>query len=126
MLYYTMLTLKGISCYLLTNTGKSCVCHLILVLKKSDCCREPYINTALMREVRLFLNRHDWDRELARTGCPGWRLSQVNHNYQVSPLLIEALVIPQSVTDIIITEAVEKFRCRFCPVWVSVLLVKSL
>lgn len=25
MLYYTMLTLKGISCYLLTNTGKSCV-----------------------------------------------------------------------------------------------------
>ncbi|CAG9772890.1 unnamed protein product [Ceutorhynchus assimilis] len=80
--------------------------------------KEPYINTALIKEAKLFQFKHDWEKELQRTNCPGWRLSHVNFNYQVSPLLIETIIVPQSVTDSIIKEAVEKFRSRFCPVWV--------
>ncbi|XP_066252521.1 myotubularin-related protein 10-A [Euwallacea similis] len=80
--------------------------------------KEPCVTTTLLREVKLFQIRHDWEKELQRTGCPGWRMSQVNYNYQMSSLLIETLIIPQSVTDNIIKEAVEKFRNRFCPLWV--------
>lgn len=80
--------------------------------------KEPYVNTNLIKEVRFFQSKHDWEKELQRTGCPNWRLSHFNFNYQVSPLMIEILIVPQSVTDIIIIDAVEKFRNRFCPVWV--------
>lgn len=43
----------------------------------------------------------------------------MNFNYQTSPLLIETFIVPQSVTDSIIEDAVEKFRNRFCPLWVN-------
>lgn len=82
--------------------------------------REPYVNDTLGKEVRLFQSRSDWDKELKRTKCLNWRVSQVNFNYQISPLLIETLIVPQSVTDSIIEEAVEKFRNRFCPIWVNI------
>lgn len=81
--------------------------------------REPYINDAVLKEVRLFQSRSDWEKELKRTKCQNWRISQVNFNYQISPLLIETFIVPQSVTDSIIEDAVEKFRNRFCPLWVN-------
>ncbi|KAL1506237.1 hypothetical protein ABEB36_005634 [Hypothenemus hampei] len=80
--------------------------------------KEPYINNTLLKEVTFFYKRQDWEKELQRTGCPGWRISQVNYNYQVSPLLVETIIVPKSVTDNIVKEAVEKFRNRFCPVWI--------
>lgn len=49
----------------------------------------------------------------------------MNFNYQISPLLIETLIVPQSVTDSIIEEAVEKFRNRFFPVWVNDSIVNN-
>ncbi|XP_060525848.1 myotubularin-related protein 10-B [Cylas formicarius] len=79
---------------------------------------EPYVSTNLGKEVRLFYSKLDWEKELRRTNCQNWRVSHVNYNYQVSPLLVETLIVPQSVTDTIIKDAVEKFRNRFCPVWV--------
>ncbi|KAJ8909509.1 hypothetical protein NQ315_011421 [Exocentrus adspersus] len=80
--------------------------------------KEPHINSILPKEVRLFQTRLDWEKELKRTKCQNWRVSHVNINYQISPLLIETIIVPQSVTDNIIKEAVEKFRSRGCPVWV--------
>ncbi|XP_050515463.1 myotubularin-related protein 10-B [Diabrotica virgifera virgifera] len=79
---------------------------------------EPYVNNALNREARFFDKKADWEKELKRTKCQNWRISQVNFNYQISPLLIETLIIPQSVTDKIIEDTVGKFRNRFCPLWV--------
>lgn len=76
-----------------------------------------------MKEVRLFNTRLDWEKELKRTKCQNWRISHVNVNYQVSPLLLETIIVPQSVTDNIIKEAVEKFRNRCCPIWVRFLVV---
>ncbi|XP_050293737.1 myotubularin-related protein 10-B [Anthonomus grandis grandis] len=81
-------------------------------------CREPYINNTIMKEVKFFVQKHDWEKELQRTNCPGWRLSHVNFNYQVAPQLIETIIVPQSVKDIVLREAMEKFNRRFCPVWV--------
>ncbi|CAH1112967.1 unnamed protein product [Psylliodes chrysocephalus] len=80
--------------------------------------KEPYVNNTLSKEARFFHKKADWEKELKRTKCQNWRISQVNYNYQISPLLIETIIIPQSVTDNIIKEAVEKFRNRFCPIWV--------
>ncbi|KAJ8985336.1 hypothetical protein NQ317_008367 [Molorchus minor] len=80
--------------------------------------KEPYVNETLTKEVRLFLTKQDWEKELRRTKCQNWRVSQVNFNYQVSPLLIETIIVPKSVTDSIIREAVEKFRNRCGPIWV--------
>ncbi|CAG9815842.1 unnamed protein product [Phaedon cochleariae] len=80
--------------------------------------KEPYVNNSLHKEARFYQNNADWDKELKRTKCPNWRTSQVNYNYQTSPLLIETMIVPKSVSDSIINEAVEKFRNRFCPLWV--------
>ncbi|ERL87170.1 myotubularin-related protein 10-A [Dendroctonus ponderosae] len=80
--------------------------------------KESYVSNTLHKEVRMFQMKHDWEKELQRTGCPGWRLSMVNFNFQVSSLLLETIIVPQSVTDNIVKDAVEKFRHRFCPVWV--------
>ncbi|XP_056637371.1 myotubularin-related protein 10-B [Diorhabda sublineata] len=80
--------------------------------------KDPYVNNTLNREARFFDKKPDWEKELKRTKCQNWRISLVNFNYQVSPLLIETIIIPQSVTDNILKEAVEKFRNRFCPIWV--------
>ncbi|KAJ8960603.1 hypothetical protein NQ318_013894 [Aromia moschata] len=80
--------------------------------------KEPYINQTLTKEVRLFQSKLDWEKELKRTKCQNWRVSQVNFNYQISPLLIETIIVPKSVTDNIIKESVEKFRNRCGPVWV--------
>lgn len=80
--------------------------------------KDPYVNNTLNREARFFDKKPDWEKELKRTKCQNWRISQVNFNYQMSPLLIETIIIPQSVTDNILKEAVEKFRNRFCPIWV--------
>ncbi|XP_030752601.1 myotubularin-related protein 10-A [Sitophilus oryzae] len=81
-------------------------------------CKEPHDDRAIFKEARLFHTIQDWEKELQRTGCQNWRLSQVNRDFQTSPLLFEVFIVPQSVTDGIIIEAVEKFRNRFCPLWV--------
>lgn len=80
--------------------------------------REPWVNNPLIK-VRLFYSKFDWEYELKKTKCQQWRISQVNFNYQISPLLAETMIIPLSVTDNIIEDAVEKFRNRFCPIWVN-------
>ncbi|CAG9857837.1 unnamed protein product [Phyllotreta striolata] len=80
--------------------------------------RQPYVNESIHKEAKLFRKSSDWEKELKRTKCQNWRLSMANCNFQISPLLIETMVIPQSVSDTIIKEAVEKFRNRFCPIWV--------
>ncbi|KAG5885891.1 hypothetical protein JTB14_019150 [Gonioctena quinquepunctata] len=80
--------------------------------------KEPYVNNTLNKEARFFQLKLDWEKELKRTKCQNWRISQINYNYQTSPLLVETLIVPQSVTDIIIKEAVEKFCNRFLPIWV--------
>ncbi|CAH1987093.1 unnamed protein product [Acanthoscelides obtectus] len=80
--------------------------------------KEPYVSNSISKEARFFLNKADWEKELKRTKCHNWRISQVNFNYQTSPLLIETMIVPQSVTDSLITEAIEKFRNRFFPIWV--------
>lgn len=81
--------------------------------------KEPYhMSSKLQKEVRMYIKSSDWKYELKRTKCSNWRITQVNMNYQVSPLLIEALVVPTSVTDANITQAVEHFRNRCFPVWV--------
>lgn len=80
--------------------------------------REPYVETNIIKDVRMFVRTSDWKRELERTKCPNWRISHINQNYQTSPYLMEALIVPNSVTDATLTQAVEHFRNRFCPVWV--------
>lgn len=76
--------------------------------------------------MRLFQSKCDWERELKRTKCQNWRISQVNSNYLISPLLIETMIVPQSVSDNIIKEAIEKFRNRCCPLWVCTINFYSL
>lgn len=80
--------------------------------------REPYYKQ-LSKDVRMFRNKDDWKREIERTKCKGWRISDVNRNFIMSPLLPQYIVVPISVTDDILSRALEHFRNRFCPLWVS-------
>ncbi|XP_023019760.2 myotubularin-related protein 10-A isoform X1 [Leptinotarsa decemlineata] len=80
--------------------------------------KEPYVNETLNREARFFLVKSDWEKELKRTKCQNWRISQANFNFHISPMMVETIIVPQSVTDTIIKAAVEKFCCRFLPIWV--------
>lgn len=78
--------------------------------------KEPYYRT--LKDVRMFRNKEDWKRELQRTGCKNWRTSDINLNFHMSPLLPQTIVVPVSVTDSALNQAVEHFRNRCCPVWV--------
>lgn len=44
--------------------------------------RERYYNC--QQEVCSLWGLDDWKQELSRTGCQGWRLSAVNHSFQLS------------------------------------------
>lgn len=66
----------------------------------------------------MFRNADEWRKEMDRTKCKNWRLSDVNRNFIMSPLLPQHIVVPESVTDDILNRAVEHFRNRCCPLWV--------
>ncbi|XP_045468670.1 myotubularin-related protein 10-A [Harmonia axyridis] len=72
----------------------------------------------LSREARLFRTKEDWRLEYNRTKCKNWRISDVNQNFRTSHMLVESLIVPQSLTDSTLTQAVEHFRNRCGPVWV--------
>lgn len=71
----------------------------------------------------MFRSIEDWKKELQRTGCKNWRVSQANQNFHMSPLLPQALVVPVSVTDGSLNQAVEHFRNRCCPIWVRYIFI---
>lgn len=77
--------------------------------------REPYYN--FQREVCSFRVVADWERELSRTGCQGWRLSAVNQNFQLSTSLPQWLVVPQALLDWQLGDAARHFRGCRPPVW---------
>ncbi|PSN49432.1 Myotubularin-related protein 10-B [Blattella germanica] len=77
--------------------------------------REPYYNC--QREVCSFRGLGDWEEELKRTGCAGWRLSAINQGYQLSPSLPEWLVVPQAVLDWQLGDAARHFRGCRPPIW---------
>ncbi|KAF5301594.1 hypothetical protein FQR65_LT08899 [Abscondita terminalis] len=78
--------------------------------------KEPYYRT--VKDVRMFRSTEDWRREIQRTGCKNWRISLINLNFHMSPLLPQTIIVPASVTDSALSQAVEHFRNRCCPVWV--------
>ncbi|KAK9887578.1 hypothetical protein WA026_023384 [Henosepilachna vigintioctopunctata] len=79
---------------------------------------EPPSGKSISREARLFRTKEDWRLEYNRTKCKNWRISDVNQNFRTSHMLVESLIIPQSLTDSALTQAVEHFRNRCGPVWV--------
>lgn len=83
----------------------------------SICCREPYYRQ-IQKEVRMFRKADDWKKEMMRTKCENWRLSDININFTISPKLPEYIVVPTSVTNDVLSRAVEHFQNRCCPLWV--------
>ncbi|KAL3276331.1 hypothetical protein HHI36_011714 [Cryptolaemus montrouzieri] len=79
---------------------------------------EPPSSKSISREARLFRTKEDWRLEYNRTKCKNWRISDVNQNFRTSHMLVESLIVPQSLTDSTLTQAVEHFRNRCGPVWV--------
>ncbi|CAH0558932.1 unnamed protein product [Brassicogethes aeneus] len=80
---------------------------------------EPYVKSPqLAKEVTMFRKKEDWSRELRRTKCENWRISDLNQNYQTSPYLTQSLIVPLSISDFSLIKSVEHFNNRFCPVWV--------
>jgi len=77
--------------------------------------REPYYNC--QREVCSFWGLNDWKQELSRTGCQGWRLSAVNHSFQLSASLPQWLVVPQAILDWQLGDAARHFRGSRPPLW---------
>lgn len=70
----------------------------------------------------MFRKADDWKREMNRTKCENWRLSDVNINFTISATLPEFIVVPTSVTNDVISKAVEHFQNRCCPLWVRFLI----
>lgn len=93
--------------------------HFNLLVLISNCFREPYYSSNIAKEAKFFRKIDDWKKELERTRCQNWRISVANVNYQLSPTLTTTLVVPQSVTDALLTQMVGYFRNACCPVWVS-------
>ncbi|XP_069689559.1 myotubularin-related protein 10-B isoform X2 [Periplaneta americana] len=77
--------------------------------------REPYYNC--QRDVCSFRALNDWERELSRTGCTGWRLSAINQSFQLSTSLPQWLVVPQAVLDWQLGDAARHFRGSRPPIW---------
>ncbi|XP_039291181.1 myotubularin-related protein 10-B [Nilaparvata lugens] len=69
------------------------------------------------RDTSMFREAGEWGRELARTGCVGWRLTGVNHDFQLSNSLPQWLVVPSSVLDWQLSEAARHFRLGRAPLW---------
>lgn len=68
----------------------------------------------------MFSERHDWEDELMRTcnkSASKWRLSALNHTFQLSTSLPRWLIIPSSVLDCDLNLASGSFRCSRPPVW---------
>lgn len=65
-----------------------------------------------------FISRDDWERELKRTQCPNWRVSDVNANYNVSVHLPEYVVVPKDITNDDIYKGAQVFRNTSFPIWV--------
>lgn len=66
----------------------------------------------------MFKKADDWKREMKRTKCENWRLSDVNLNFMISSNLPEYIVVPESVLNGSLVKAVEHFQNRCCPIWV--------
>ncbi|KAI5730573.1 hypothetical protein M8J76_015286 [Diaphorina citri] len=77
--------------------------------------REPYVSC--VRDVFSFREAGEWGKELARTQSIGWRLSSVNHDFQLSPSLPQWIVVSSTVLDWQLTEASRHFRCGRPPLW---------
>ncbi|CAG2065861.1 unnamed protein product [Timema podura] len=65
----------------------------------------------------MFREAEDWERELLRTGCEGWRLSPANQSFQMSSSLPQWLVIPIALLDWQLGDAARHFRGSRPPVW---------
>lgn len=70
------------------------------------------------KEVTFYRTKADWERELKRSRCKNWRLSDANLNYEFSQYLNQTIIVPSSVEDVLIKRAAEHFNNSFCPVWV--------
>ncbi|XP_073978652.1 myotubularin-related protein 10-B isoform X2 [Rhodnius prolixus] len=68
-------------------------------------------------ETVMFREAGDWGKEMARTECQGWRLSGVNHDFQMSTSLPKWLVVPSRVLDWQLSEAARHFRAGRPPLW---------
>uniref|UniRef100_A0A1B6ECB3 Myotubularin phosphatase domain-containing protein n=1 Tax=Clastoptera arizonana TaxID=38151 RepID=A0A1B6ECB3_9HEMI len=77
--------------------------------------REPYYSVPM--GTCMFRDPGDWGRELARTGCQGWKMSPVNKEFKMSTSLPEWIVVPNSATDMQLLEAARHFRCGRPPLW---------
>lgn len=77
--------------------------------------REPYY--ICQKETSMFRDAGEWGRELARTGCVGWRLSGANQDFQISASLPQWLIVPSSVLDWQLGEAARHFRAGRPPLW---------
>ncbi|XP_075226762.1 myotubularin-related protein 10-A isoform X2 [Lycorma delicatula] len=77
--------------------------------------REPYYSCP--RETSMFRDAGEWGRELARTGCVGWRLSGANQDFQISSSLPQWLIVPSSVLDWQLGAAARHFRAGRPPLW---------
>lgn len=81
--------------------------------------KEPQVvKSGVTKEARYFRSKEDWRLEFCRTKSKNWRISDANQNFRTSPMLMQPLIVPQSLTDSALTQAVEHFRNRFGPVWV--------
>uniref|UniRef100_A0A8D8YZH2 Myotubularin-related protein 12 n=1 Tax=Cacopsylla melanoneura TaxID=428564 RepID=A0A8D8YZH2_9HEMI len=77
--------------------------------------REPYIRC--VKDVLTFREAGEWGKELARTQSVGWRLSPVNHDFQLSTSLPQWIVVSSTVLDWQLAEAARHFRCGRPPLW---------
>lgn len=77
--------------------------------------RQPYVKC--VKDVSSFREAGEWGKELARTQSLGWRLSSVNHGFQISTSLPQWVVVSSTVLDWQLTEAARHFRCGRPPLW---------
>ncbi|XP_067005346.2 myotubularin-related protein 10-B [Anabrus simplex] len=77
--------------------------------------REPYYSC--LQDSCWFRLERDWQLELDRTGCSGWKTSAANYNFHISTSLPQWLVVPATVLDWQLVDAARHFRASRPPVW---------
>ncbi|XP_041094963.1 myotubularin-related protein 11 isoform X2 [Polyodon spathula] len=68
-------------------------------------------------QMNWFEGLQDWERELARTGATGWRVSSVNERFEMATSLPRFSVVPQRMLDTELKRAFAHFTEGRIPRW---------
>ncbi|XP_050421975.1 myotubularin-related protein 10-B isoform X2 [Adelges cooleyi] len=77
--------------------------------------REPCMQSKY--RTPTFRCQSDWEKELIRTNCVGWKINTSNNNFQLSQSLPQFIVVGSAVIDNQLRKAVRHFRDGRPPTW---------